>query len=109
MIEALLGSQSKEQVLLYIVARESGYAKAIADYFGCAVTPIKKQLELLESGGILGSETIGKTRLFSINPRSPFREEIIALMEKEISFLEEPERERLLNIRNRPRRTGKPL
>ncbi len=109
MIEILLGSQSKEQVLLFIVARERGYAKQIADFFSCAVTPIKKQLESLEKGGVLFSESVGRTRLFSLNPRYVFRKELTALINKEISFIDEEEQQRLLTVRTRPRRTGKPL
>ncbi len=109
MLEALLGSQSKEQVLLYIIAREEGYAKQIAEYFECAITPIKKQLENLEYATVLSSKNVGRTRLFSINPRYIFRKELQALIEKEISFLSEEEQEKLLTLRKRPRRTGKPL
>lgn len=108
MLESVLGSQSKEQVMLFLVAREKGYAKQIAEFFSCAVTPIKKQLESLEAGNVLISETVGRTRLFSFNPRYPFRNEIKALIEKEISFMSEEDREQLLNVRTRPRRTAKP-
>ncbi len=109
MIEVLLGSQSCEQVLLYIVARERGYAREISQYFNVSETPIKRQLLNLEAGGILIAEEMGRTRLFQLNPRCPFASEIRALFEKVISFMTETDREKLSMNRNRPRRTGKPL
>jgi predicted ArsR family transcriptional regulator len=109
MLESLFGSQSKEQVLLYIVGRGNGYASQIAEYFNTAVTPIKRQLENLEYNSVLVSETVGRTKLFSMNPRYVFQDEVKALIEKEINYLNAEERERLLNVRTRPRRTGKPL
>lgn len=109
MIEALLGSQSKEQALLFIVKRGSGYARQIATYYNCSVTPIKNQLEALEVGGVLISETIGKSRIFSLNPRYPFLKELLSLIEKVVSFLPPEELERLQNNRRRPRRSRKPL
>ncbi len=105
MIESILGSQSKEQVLLFITGRESGYAKQIAEYFKCSVTPIKNQLESLEAGGVLFSELVGRTKVFRINPRYPFKKEVTELIEKVISFMSDEDRERLLYSRKRPRRT----
>lgn len=109
MLETILGSQSKEQVLLYLVARERGYASQIAEHFNTSITPIKRQLENLEYAGVLSSDTIGRTRLFMMNPRYPFRKEVRALIEKEISFMNETDKATLYEVRKRPRRVGKPL
>jgi len=109
MLEELLGSKNRERVLQYILANEQGYAKEIADYYGSSVDPIQKQLERLESGGVLVSQTAGRTRLFMFSPRYAFRKELIALLEKARSYYPEAEQERLTKQRKRPRRTGKPL
>jgi len=109
MLEDLFGSKNRERVLQFILANDQGYARQIADFYGSSIDPIQKQLERLEQGGILVSQTVGRTRLFMFNPRYAFRKELIALLEKARSFYPESEIERLIKQRKRPRRTGKPL
>jgi len=109
MLDELFGSKNRERVLQYIVVNQEGYAKKIADFYESSVDPIKKQLERLESAGILVSKTVGRTRLFMLNPRYAFKNELVALLEKAQEFYSPEEQERLTRQRKRPRRTGKPL
>jgi len=109
MLDELFGSKNRERVLQYILANRQGYAKEIADFYGSSVDPIKKQLERMEEGSILVSQTVGRTRLFMFNPRYAFKDELVALLEKAREFYSPEEQERLTNQRKRPRRTGKPL
>ena len=109
MIEALLGSKNAERVLMYILAREEGYAREIAGYFETDVTPIQKQLDKLEAGGVLVSRAVGKTRPYVFNPRYPFLNELKALLEKTLLFYPANEQEELVRNRRRPRARGKDL
>ena len=109
MIEPLLGSRNAERVLLFLLARDEGYASEVAKFFSTDLNGIQKQLEKLESGGVLASRTAGRTRLYRFNPRYPFLKELRALLEKALSFYPEIERDRLRMVRQRPRRRGKPL
>ena len=109
MLEALFGTVNREKVLLYIFAREEGYPREVAKYFGTDLRAIQNQFEKLEIGGVLYSRLVGKTRLYVFNPRYPFLEELRSLLEKATNFLPTGERERLLMGRRRPRRSGKPL
>jgi predicted transcriptional regulator len=109
MLTALLGSLSSERILLYLAARQEGYAREIARYFGASVTPIQKQLEKLAAAGILYCRDIGRTRLYAFDPRYPFKAELAALLHKALSFYPAQEQEALLMNRRRPRRPGKPL
>ena len=109
MLDELFGSKNRERVLQYIDVNGEGYAKKIADFYESSVDPIKKQLERLEVGGILVSKTVGRTRLFMLNPRYAFKDELLALLEKAREFYSPAEQERLIKQRKRPRRTGKPL
>jgi hypothetical protein len=109
MLEPLLGSVNKERVLLFINARGEGYARDIARFFVTDLTPVQRQLDALERGGILASRLAGRTRLYTFDPRYPLLKEIKGLLEKAISFLPQDEQERLLLVRQRPRRAGKPL
>lgn len=109
MLDELFGSKNRERVLQYILANGQGYAKEIADFYDSSVDPIKKQLERLEEGSILVTQTVGRTRLFMFNPRYAFNKELVALLEKAREFYSPAEQERLSRQRKRPRRTGKPL
>jgi len=109
MLEAILGSTSSERVLVFIFARKEGYAREIARYFETDLAPIQKQLEKLELAGVLVSRMVGRTRLYEFNPRYAFIRELKALLEKSVTFYTPEEKERLLMVRRRPRRQGKPL
>ncbi|MEW5938261.1 MAG: winged helix-turn-helix domain-containing protein [Chloroflexota bacterium] len=109
MLEPLLGSVSAERVLLFILAREEGYARDIARFFETDLYSIQKQLDKLEAGGILASRLAGRTRLYVWNPRYPFLAELKSLLQKALTFYPEEEREKLLMNRRRPRRRDKPL
>jgi hypothetical protein len=107
MLEPLLGSKSSEKVLIFIEARDEGYAREISRFFMITLNPVQKQLEKLEMGGVLVSFTKGRTRIYQFNPRYPFLKELKKLLDKAITFYPEEEQERLLMNRRRPQRKGK--
>jgi len=109
MLEPLFGSVNSERVLLFILARKEGYASEIARFFETDLYGIQKQLDKLELGGVLESRKIGRTRLYTFNPRCPFMRELKALLEKVITFCPDDLREKLVMNRRRPRRRAKPL
>ncbi len=109
MLEPILGSVSSERVLIFLLARNEGYAREIARFYKTDLDPIQKQLEKLELGGVLVSRTAGRTLLYTFNPRYPFLKELKALLEKALAFYPEDQQERLVMDRRRPRRRGKPL
>lgn len=109
MLEALLGSKSREQIFLFLAARKEGYAREISDFYNTSLSPLQIQLDKLESASIVYSRFAGRTKLFSINPRYPFYKELSKLLLKAITFLPGDEKQKLLFARKRPRRTRKPL
>ncbi len=109
MLEPILGSLNSERVLMFVFARDEGYAREIARFYETDLYPVQKQLEKLENGGVLVSRTTGRTRLYTFNPRYPFVDELKALLEKTMTFYPGDLRERLVMSRRRPRRRGKPL
>lgn len=109
MLEAILGSLSSERVLVFILARKEGYAREICRFFETDLAPIQKQLDKLELAGVLSSRTAGRTRLYEFNPRYAFLKELQGLLEKALFFYSPEDRERLVMVRRRPRRRGKPL
>ena len=109
MLEGLFGTINKEEVLLYVYARQEGYPREVAKYYDIDLKTIQNQFEKLELGGVLYSRMVGRTRLYTFNPRFVFLSELKQMLEKALSFYPEDERERLLMTRRRPRRKGKPL
>lgn len=109
MIEALLGNQTAEKVLFYIVNYGEGHTSGIAETFQLSKSQVQKQLLRLEDGGILVGRSVGNLRMFQLNPRYPLKKELEALLEKALSLLPESEVEKYFRQRRRPRRTGKNL
>jgi hypothetical protein len=109
MIESLLGSKNAERVLIYIFAREEGYAREISSFYETDLKSIQLQLDKFEKSGVLVSRAVGRTRPYVFNPRYPFLNEVKALLEKALSFYPENEREDLVMNRRRPRARGKTL
>lgn len=109
MLEAVFGSTSAERVLQFLTAREQGYAAEIARTFETDLSPIQKQLERMERDGLLVNRKVGRTRLYSFNPRYAFVAEVLALMNRALELCPEQLREELLYDRRRPRKKSKPL
>jgi len=109
MLEPIFGSKCREQVLQFILANGNGYATQIAKFYKLTLDPVQKQLERLEIGGILVSQNIGKTIVYSFNPRYAFLEELKSLLLKAREFYKPELKDELVNSRKRPRRQGKPL
>ncbi len=86
MLEPLLGSGIREQVLLFIQARGSGYAREIAAFYQISLDPVQKQLKRLEAGEILLSCFKGRTLLYRFNPRYRFIGELRSLLKKVLRF-----------------------
>lgn len=109
MIESLLGSKNAERVLIYILAREEGYAREIAGFYKTDLKSIQMQLDKFEKSGVLVSRAVGRTRPYVFNPRYPFLKELKNLLEKALSFYSDEEQEELKMNRRRPRARGKAL
>src|SRR5688572_19027977 len=109
MLKPLLGTENSERVLIFLLTRNEGYPREIAQLFDTNLSAIQRQLEKLESGGVLISRTAGRTRLYQFNPRYPFLNEVKQLLEKALSFYPADVHENLVMNRRRPRKRDKPL
>ncbi len=109
MLRGIFASEDAERVLFYILARDRGYGREIADFWQTTQTGVKRQLERLEAAGMLIGHSVGRARVYAWNPRYPFLPEVKALLNRAVTFLPAGERARLMENRRRPRRTGKPL
>jgi len=109
MLGELIGSVNKERALIYLIARDRGYAREIARFFDAPLDPLQKALDGLERSGVLVSRSVGSTLEYEFNPRYPMRDELSTLLEKALSLYPKELRDELLIVRKRPRRKGKPL
>ena len=109
MLEPLFGSTVRERVLLCLLTRPESYPREMAKLFGHSLGAVQGILAGLEDGGVVYSRLRGRTRLYSLNPRYPFRRELEALLRRALEVLPAGERERLYVPRLRPRKPGKPL
>lgn len=109
MLKELFGGKTSEQVLLYLENYEEGYGKAIADTYDIALSPVQKQLQKFEESGLLVSRLVGKSRVYSWNPRSPFVEPVRTLLAKRLKLTPIEEIKSYYRQRRRPRKKGKPL
>jgi len=108
MLEGLFGNITVEKILFTLYVYGEGYALGVAKTFGEAVNKIQQQLKRLENAGVIVSRLIGRTRIYTFNPRYPFMEELKVLVGKAYEFLPERERDTYYRMRTRPRRAGKP-
>jgi len=111
MLESLFGNESVERVLFYLVQNKTCYALQLKKQLQFALSSIQQALLRLESGGILVSTLVGKTRVFQFNPRYPFLKELSSFLQTAYESLPEEIKKKYYEtrIRKRPRRTGKPL
>ena len=109
MLKSILGSRSRERILIFIAAREQGYAREISQFWKCPDRPIKRELNILESDGVLVSTAYGRTISYSINPRFFLKKELMDLLLRAIEAYKPELKENLLFNRRRPRAKGKPV
>jgi biotin operon repressor len=108
-LEAIVGSAAAEKVLLYLQNYEQAYGREIAATFEIANSQVQKQLLKLESGGLLVSRLIGRTRLYQWNPRNPLVPPLRAFLAVALDSLPANEQQQFFRKRTRPRRSGKAL
>ncbi len=109
MLEPIVGSKSSEQVFIFLVARENGYATEIARFFDADLYAIQRQLERLENAEVLVSKKVGRTRVYQFNPRYAFLKELKTLLTSVLDYYPDDVKEELIMNRRRPRKKDKPL
>jgi len=105
----IFGGRVVSSLLLQLYHYNEGYAAGIALDTGFALSAVQRQLQRLENAGLLLSRTAGKTRLYSINPKSAYATPLKGVLKVAYDTLSLSDRERLFPSRRRPRRPGKPV
>ena len=108
-LEAIFGTRSAAQVLLFLEAYGSGHPNRIATTFDVAATGVYRQMLRLEANGVLVSRTVGRTRVFEFNTRNPTVRNLREFLSAELELMPEEDTEAYFRQRQRPRRTSKRL
>jgi hypothetical protein len=108
MLEGIFGNRTAEKVLLHIFHYGESHASAIAQDFRTALNPIIQQLNRFELAGVLVSRVVGRSRIYSFNPKSPLSKPLKEMVEILYESIPLSERQKLFENRRRPRRKGKP-
>jgi len=108
-LEAIFGSRSAVQVLLFVEAYGAGHASRMAATYEVSVMGIQRQLKRFEIEGVMVSRTVGRTRVFEFNTRLPTVQNLSDFLHKELDQLPPKYIKKYYRQRQRPRRTGKEL
>ena len=82
MLEPVLGSLVREQVLIFVHTRGEGYAREISRYFDASLDSVQKQLKRLEKGSVLTCERKGRTIIYTFNKEYLFLNELCRLLDR---------------------------
>ncbi|MGA7194011.1 MAG: winged helix-turn-helix domain-containing protein [Anaerolineales bacterium] len=85
MLRSILGSDSRERILTFLVSNQEGYASEIAHTSGLDLFAVQKQLEQFEADGLLQSHPVGRMRVYFFNSKYPLLKELKSLVEKALA------------------------
>ena len=109
MLEGIFGNKTAEKILLHIYHYGAIHASAIADDYKIYKNSVLNQLNRFENAGVLISKQVGKSRIYSLNKKSPYYNAIKELLQIAYESIPLEERVKLFKERRRPRRKGKPI
>ena len=89
--ETLFGSKSAQRILFYLETYGEGYGREIARTFGIRPFQVQNQLRKLEESGWLVARPVGRTRLFTWNPRNLLVKPLRTFLQAAIDVLPESE------------------
>jgi len=102
------GGVTRTRVLLALQLLNESYPRELARVLNAPISGVLKALRRLELDGLVAGRTMGRLRLFRINPRyfavAPLRQYL-----EQLTYPEEDLRQNVSRLRRRPRRTGKPF
>ena len=104
---APFGGLTRTRVLLALVLLPESYPRELARILGSANSGVQQALRSLEKDGLVAGRSVGRTRLFCLDPRYFAARELLSYLNR-LASAEPALRESAAAMRRRPRRTGKP-
>ncbi len=102
------GSRARTRVLLALQFLSESYPRELSRLLESSLSGVQKALVSLERDGLVAARSMGRTRVYRINPRVHGRTELEAYLERLLEA-ERDIRVRGSALRRRPRGSGKPL
>lgn len=102
------GSGTRTRVLLALSLLGESYARELARVLIAPLSGVQKALQSLERDSLVAGRSVGRTRVFQLDPRYFARDALSQFLRR----LTEPEaslQRQVATLRRRPRRTGKAL
>jgi DNA-binding transcriptional ArsR family regulator len=102
------GSTTRTRVLVTLRLLGSSYPRELARLLAVSPSLVLKALRTLERDGLVAGRTIGRSRVYTLDPRYFAREDLRRYLAR-LSEADIDLRERVAQLRRRPRWSGKPL
>ncbi|HTM00923.1 MAG TPA: winged helix-turn-helix domain-containing protein [Candidatus Omnitrophota bacterium] len=102
------GSRARTGSLLALQAMGESYPRQLARILGLRLAGVQKAIRSLEADGLVSGRTVGRVRLYRVNPRAYARPELERYLERLLDS-EPGLRAEIASLRRRPRRSGKAL
>jgi DNA-binding transcriptional ArsR family regulator len=104
----LFGSAIRTRILTYIALTDETYPTEVARVLGIPLLSAQRVLNALELTGAVASRTVGRLRLFALNPTWFAAKELQELLLR-LAQADPDVSARAATVRRRPRRAGKAL
>ena len=102
------GAQTRTRILLALSLLGDSYPRELARLLDTRLSGVQKALRTLELDGLVAGRTVGRTRLYQLNPRY-FAVDALSAYLSRLSGPEDRLKDRAAELRRRPRRSAKPL
>lgn len=102
------GGLTRTRVLVALRLLGSSYPRELARTLGAPVSGVRKALQSLERDALVAGRTVGRTRVYQLNPTYFAREALGGYLSR-LADADTDTQERVSLLRRRPRRAGKPL
>jgi DNA-binding transcriptional ArsR family regulator len=102
------GSRARTLTLLALQLLSESYARELARLLELHLSGVQKALKSLERDGLVAGRSVGRTRIYRLDPRAFARRDLERYLQR-LTETEGTLRARAAQLRRRPRRSGKPL
>lgn len=109
MLNELFGSETTVKCLTYLAAMDEGYPLEISKAFGISNTQVTRTLNKLEQAEVLLGREVGRTRVYTLNPKFIVAKELKALLDRVVINMPISDQEKYFMRRKRPRKKGKAI
>ncbi|MEZ4873394.1 MAG: winged helix-turn-helix domain-containing protein [Bdellovibrionales bacterium] len=109
MLVEIFGNKTAAMVMLYLYHYGEAYPTGLAKDMGITLSQVQKQMDKFDQAGLLVSKKSGTVRIYQFNPKSPVARKVKELVKIFYDGMGIEEREKLFQVRRRPRRKGKPV